>query len=92
VASHQFQLSDHYNVTPITTVPVARSIDGERVMSGMHWGLIPFWAKDTKSAYRTINARAETIAINPAFRAAYKARRCLIPASGFYEWKYEVDR
>ena len=51
------------------------------------WGLIPFWAKDAKIAYSTINARAETVTLKPAFRAAFKARRCLIPADGFYEWQ-----
>jgi putative SOS response-associated peptidase YedK len=55
-----------------------------------HWGLIPCWAKDTKIGYKMINARAETVATKPAFRAAYKARRCLIPAEGFYEWKRNV--
>jgi putative SOS response-associated peptidase YedK len=55
-----------------------------------HWGLIPCWAKDTKIGYKMINARAETVATKPAFRAAYKARRCLIPAEGFYEWKRDV--
>ncbi|MGI8740676.1 MAG: SOS response-associated peptidase [Gammaproteobacteria bacterium] len=91
ISSHQFRLTDRYNVAPSTTVPVVRSIDGERIMSGMHWGLIPFWAKDKKIAYKTINARAETVATKPAFRAAYKARRCLLPASGFYEWKRNVE-
>ncbi len=80
-------LTDHFNVAPTQDVPVVRLIDGERVMSNMHWGLIPFWANDKKIGYKTINARAETVASKPAFRAAYKARRCLIPASGFYEWK-----
>jgi putative SOS response-associated peptidase YedK len=51
------------------------------------WGLIPFWAKDEKIGYRTINARAETVDSKPAFRAAFRRRRCLIPASGFYEWQ-----
>jgi putative SOS response-associated peptidase YedK len=91
VTSHQFQLSDRYNVAPSTNVPVIRIIDGARTISGMHWGLIPCWAKDTKIGYKTINARAETVATKPAFKAAYKARRCLIPASGFYEWKREVE-
>jgi putative SOS response-associated peptidase YedK len=91
VRPHQFELHDRYNVAPSADVPVIRVIDGERVMSLMHWGLIPFWAQDTKIGYRTINARAETVTTKPAFRAAYKARRCLIPASGFYEWKRDVE-
>src|SRR5262245_27280306 len=52
----------------------------------LKWGLIPFWAKDPKIAYKTINARAETIATAASFREAWRARRCLIPTSGFYEW------
>jgi putative SOS response-associated peptidase YedK len=60
------------------------------MMSLMHWGLLPFWAKDPKIGYKTINARAETVATKPAFRAAYQARRCLMPANGFYEWKRDV--
>jgi putative SOS response-associated peptidase YedK len=65
-------------------------VHGERTLSMGHWGLIPSWAKDTKIGYKMINARAETVATKPAFRAAYKARRCLIPAEGFYEWKRDV--
>lgn len=52
----------------------------------LHWGLIPFWAKDRKIGYRTLNARSETAHKTPAFRAAFRSRRCLIPASGYYEW------
>ena len=53
----------------------------------MRWGLVPAWAKDEKTGYSLINARAETVAEKPSFRAAFKARRCLILADGFYEWK-----
>ena len=52
----------------------------------MRWGLVPFWAKDPRIGRRTINARAETVASKPAFRAAFRRRRCLVPADGFYEW------
>jgi len=90
VMPRQFRFTDRFNVAPTQDVPVVRLIDGERVMTHMHWGLIPCWAKDRKIAYKTINARAETVATKPAFRAAYKARRCLIPASGFYEWKRDI--
>jgi putative SOS response-associated peptidase YedK len=55
--------------------------------SRLRWGLIPFWAKDRAIGHQMINARGETVATKPAFRAAFKSRRCLIPADGFYEWK-----
>jgi putative SOS response-associated peptidase YedK len=77
-----------YNIAPTQTVPVVRlNLKGRRELAPLRWGLIPFWSKDAKIAYRTINARAETVATAPAFRAAFKRRRCLVPASGFYEWK-----
>ena len=60
--------------------------EGRREAVKLRWGLIPFWSKDAKIGYRTINARAETVADKPSFRAAFKARRCIVPASGFYEW------
>jgi putative SOS response-associated peptidase YedK len=59
----------------------------KRELAQLHWGLVPSWSKDPKIAYSTIYARAETVASKPAFRAAFKARRCLIPANGFYEWR-----
>jgi putative SOS response-associated peptidase YedK len=62
-------------------------VEPKRQLSGMRWGLIPFWAKDPSIGYKMINARAETVAEKPAFREALKQRRCLIPADGFYEWK-----
>jgi len=58
----------------------------------MRWGLIPHWAKDEKIGYKMLNARSETITDKPAFRAAFKQRRCLIPTTGFYEWKHEGKR
>jgi putative SOS response-associated peptidase YedK len=91
VRPHQFQLFDRYNVAPSTNIPVIRQVDGERTLSLLHWGLVPCWAKDIKIGYKMINARAETVATKPAFRSAYKTRRCLIPASGFYEWKREAN-
>ncbi len=91
VSSHQYTLVDRYNVAPGTDVPVIRLIGGERVMTGMRWGLIPWWAKDPNIGYKMINAGAETAAIKLAFRSAYEARHCLIPADGFYEWKRDVE-
>jgi putative SOS response-associated peptidase YedK len=59
----------------------------EREFAQMRWGLVPFWSKDAKIAYSTINAKAETVATSPTFREALMRRRCLILADGFYEWK-----
>lgn len=78
-----------YNVAPTQPVPVVRRVDaGRRRLDLVRWGLIPFWARDAKIGYRTINARAETIDQAPAFRGAFsRGRRCLVIADGFYEWK-----
>jgi len=74
-----------YNIAPTQTVIVVND-DGTRHLTHMRWGLIPSWAKDPAIGNRMINARAETVATKPAFRAALRKRRCLIPADGFYEW------
>ena len=77
-----------YNIRPGTEVPVVGLDDaGRNHLFEARWGLIPAWAKDEKVGYRMINARAETAAEKPAFRAAFKQRRCLLPATGFYEWR-----
>lgn len=84
------ELTPRYNIAP--SQPVAAVVadpDGGRKLAFFKWGLIPSWAKDPKIGYRMINARAETVAEKPAFRAALRKRRCLIPADGFYEWKKE---
>ena len=78
-----------YNVAPQSFQPVVR-LDydsGKRAISLLRWGLVPFWAKDAKIGYSTINARAEEAASKPAFREAMKRRRCLVPADAFYEWQ-----
>jgi putative SOS response-associated peptidase YedK len=62
----------------------------QRSLDGLRWGLIPYWAKDPKIAYKTINARVETVDAAPSYREAFKRRRCLIPADSFYEWKKVV--
>ena len=77
-------LAPRYNVAPSQNVPIVKA---GRELAIVRWGLIPSWSKDEKIAYRTINARAETVAEKPAFRSAFKARRCLVPATGFYEWQ-----
>jgi putative SOS response-associated peptidase YedK len=71
---------------PIATV-IQSSQDFYRQLQLMQWGLIPSWAKDTAIGNKLINARSETVMEKPSFRAAFKYRRCLIPADGFYEWK-----
>jgi putative SOS response-associated peptidase YedK len=80
--------SPRYNVAPTQPVPIIRQHLSEprRELSLARWGLIPWWAKDSSGA-RMINARSETAATLPAFRDAIKARRCLVPDDGFYEWK-----
>lgn len=78
-----------YNIAPTQPAPAVtvNSETGDREFRLFYWGLIPSWAKDIKMGARLINARAETVAEKPSFRAALKRRRCLIVADGFYEWK-----
>jgi len=72
--------------------PIVRlNRDGEREISQVRWGLVPFSAKDASIGSKMINARSETVATKPGFREAYKKARCLIPASGFYEWAKMAD-
>lgn len=75
-----------YNVAPTATVPAVVVRHGERALVGLRWGLVPSWAKDLRIGARLINARVETLAEKPAFRAAFERRRCLLPAGGYYEW------
>jgi len=77
-----------YNIAPTQPVSVIRADDrGSRRADQLRWGLVPFWAKDLAIGNRMINARGETVAEKPAFRQAWRRRRCLIPADGFYEWQ-----
>ncbi|MBE7419750.1 MAG: SOS response-associated peptidase [Ideonella sp.] len=77
-----------WNVAPTTDVPVVyESRSGERVCEPMRWGLVPHWARDASGGARLNNARAESIAEKPSFRQAVRRRRCLLPASGYYEWQ-----
>ena len=78
-----------YNIAPTQPVLVVRynPKTRERSLDALRWGLVPHWADDLAFGARCINARAETIATTPAFRDAFESRRCLVPASGFYEWK-----
>lgn len=86
------QLAPRYNIAPTQPVAaVGQRADGERGLTHFTWGLIPSWAKDPKIGSKMINARAETAAEKPSFRAAYKRRRCLVPMTGFYEWQKQAD-
>jgi len=76
-----------YNVAPTQPIPIVRLHEGKRQFVLMRWGLIPAWVKDPKTFSLLINARCESVIDKPAFRAAMRRRRCLIPADGFYEWK-----
>lgn len=85
-------LAERFNLAPSQEAPViVRDETGEgRALATMRWGLVPSWARDSKIAHRTINARSETAAEKPSFRSAFKRRRCLVPASWFYEWQREA--
>jgi putative SOS response-associated peptidase YedK len=79
-----------WNIAPTRVVPVVRETpEGARECVLLRWGLIPFWSKDPAIGTRMINARAESCTDKPAYRAAFRKRRCLVPVSGFYEWKPE---
>ncbi|NJO07097.1 MAG: SOS response-associated peptidase [Chloroflexaceae bacterium] len=80
-------LNPRYNVAPTQAVAVVRQQPVGRHLDWLQWGLVPHWAKDPSIGSRMINARSETVAEKPAFRAAFKARRCLVLADGFYEWQ-----
>lgn len=83
------EVSPSYNIAPTQEILAIVRHDDRNHLEKLHWGLVPFWAKDTSSASRMINARSETVATKPSFRMAFKWRRCLILADGFYEWKGE---
>ncbi len=81
-------LRPRYNVCPTDDVAAVRlSKQSGRELVMMRWGLIPYWATDKKIGYKTINARVESVATAPVFRAAFRQRRCLVLADGFYEWQ-----
>lgn len=79
-----------FNVAPTQWIPAIRCQDSRREIVNLHWGLIPSWAKEQRIGASMINARAETLAEKPAFRTAFRRKRCLIPGDGFYEWQ-KVD-
>jgi putative SOS response-associated peptidase YedK len=76
-----------YNIAPTQPIPIVRLVEGRRQFALVRWGLLPSWVKDPIGFSLLVNARGESVCEKPAFRAAMKRRRCLIPADGFYEWK-----
>ena len=87
VTSNELDLQPRFNIAPSQAVPVVRmDAEGARVFTSARWGLIPSWVKETQKLQHPINAKAETAAIKPMFRHAYRNSRVLIPADAFYEW------
>ena len=80
-------LKPRYNIAPSQQVLAVRESEGHRVPVWLRWGLIPSWADDAKIGYKLINARGNTVASKPSFRSAFKSRRCLVLADGYFEWK-----
>ncbi len=78
-----------YNIAPTQAIVAIVRRGGQNQLEKLHWGLVPFWAKDTTTGSRMINARSETVADKPSYRTAFRKRRCLILADGFYEWTGE---
>jgi putative SOS response-associated peptidase YedK len=89
IANRLDGLVARYNIAPSQMVPVIISQSPNQVIL-MRWGLIPHWAKEGKTDYKMINARMETLTHRPAFRSLLAANRCMIPASGYYEWRAEA--
>lgn len=77
-----------YNIAPGAPILVVVDFDGEKVVTSMLWGLVPFWVKKPDEFKPLINARGETLSEKPSFRSSFKSRRCVIPADGFYEWSH----
>jgi len=86
-------IEPRYNIAPTQYVAAVRNDDEQqRELVLLRWGLVPFWAKDPSIGNRMINARAETVAEKPSYRAAYRHRRCIVLADGFYEWQRQGDQ
>ena len=85
------EIEPRYNIAPTDDILVIRGSDQGRSGLMMRWGLIPHWVKDAKKLPLLFNARAESLATKPMFKNAFRRQRCLIPASGFYEWKLLAD-
>jgi putative SOS response-associated peptidase YedK len=85
-------VTSNFNVAPSQEILTIFKQDGKNWLDKFHWGLVPFWAKDISIGNKMINARSESVAEKPSFRNAFKKRRCLIIADGFYEWKGQKGR
>ena len=85
--TNNVNLEPRYNIPPTEDIAVVRSHEGKRTLDMLRWGLVPWWSKDLKVSFSNINAKGETVAEKPAFRDAFRERRCIIPADAFYEWK-----
>ncbi|HET7729138.1 MAG TPA: SOS response-associated peptidase [Usitatibacter sp.] len=99
IIAYTFQVPIHerirkrFNIAPTQEAPVVRAAkSGGREVAMLRWGLVPFWARDIKFGIKAINARSEGIGEKPAFRDALKQRRCIVPATGFFEWQGEPGR
>lgn len=86
------ELHPRYNIAPSQDVPIVRDTGKGRELALARWGLVLHWSREEKPKYSTINARAETVAEKPTYREAFRRKRCLIPATGFYEWTREGDQ
>lgn len=89
-ATSSVEMKPRYNIAPTQYIAAVRDGDAREVAM-LRWGLVPSWSKDPSIGNRMINARAETVAEKPSFRSAYRKRRCLILADGFYEWRKQGD-
>jgi putative SOS response-associated peptidase YedK len=90
--SASMEVQPRYNIAPTQTIAAIREgSNQERELVMLRWGLVPFWAKDPSIGNRMINARAETVAEKPSYRAAFRHRRCIVLADGFYEWHRQND-
>ena len=87
------RIHKRFNIAPTQQAPVVRlARDGTRSLAMLRWGLVPYWAKDLSAGTKMINARCEGVETQPAFRAAVEKRRCIVPATGFFEWKGVAGR
>lgn len=86
------EFGPRYNIAPSQDVPIVRDTGSGRELVLARWGLVPHWSKEEKPKFSTINARADTVADKPTYRDPFKRKRCLVPSTGFYEWKREDDQ